>query len=151
MNKRCPDGQMWCDAIMQAAWPPSPLLGAVVIWRRARSASATWLGGARRTGRRPNRRRLLLDLDTCVGVGAWPLLCSPPQELLEQRQTFFFFWNEKGNFEKIIGWKIRIRKIRGTSFIQSNQTFHVPQDNPRTGFFWGFWKSTLTVHLVLRT
>ncbi|KAG0536122.1 hypothetical protein BDA96_03G037600 [Sorghum bicolor] len=57
-------------------------------------------GGARRTGRRPNRRRLLLDLDTCVGVGAWPLLCSPPQELLEPETDFLLFLKRKREFRK---------------------------------------------------
>lgn len=48
---------------------------------------------------------------------------------------------KKGELQKDHWMEIRIRKIRETSFFQSNETFHVPPDNPTKQFFLG-WKST---------
>lgn len=107
------DGQM-------ARWGGASCLASVsIIGSRdltPRSATATWLGGARRTDRRPNsqppaRPCLLLDLDTCVGMGAWPLPTTTTTTGAEWILLLFLL-KRKRELQKDHWMEIRIRSVR---------------------------------------
>jgi hypothetical protein len=47
----------------------------------------------------------LLDLDTCVGVGAWPLPTTTTTTGAEWILLLFLLKRKRESFKKIIGWK----------------------------------------------
>jgi len=131
------DGQMgWCKLLG---------LRLSIIGNRdltPRSATATWLGGARRTDRRPNsqppaRPCLLLDLDTCVGVGvgAWPQPTTTGAEWI----LLLFLLKRKRELQKDHWMEIRIRSVR-LRFSNPTKRFTCPRIIQRNSFLG--WKST---------